>query len=89
MELPNADSPFDWLARGPLTTLMREHEHAGRALAQMRELLHDYRIPPNACTTHRVLLASLESFEADLHLHVHKENNILFPRALRHLGVPS
>ncbi len=89
MEAPHAESRFEWLADGPLANLMSEHEHAGRALARIRELLHDYRVPPNACTTHRVLLASLETFEADLHLHVHKENNILFPKALRLLGVPS
>jgi regulator of cell morphogenesis and NO signaling len=27
------------------------------------------------------MLASLEELEADMHHHVHKENNILFPRA--------
>ena len=41
------------------------------------------------CTTYRVLLESLQQLEADMHLHVHKENNILFPMAQAALGVES
>jgi regulator of cell morphogenesis and NO signaling len=28
------------------------------------------------------MLAGLETLERDMHQHVHKENNILFPRAI-------
>ena len=35
---------------------------------------------------HRALLAGLAEFETDLHRHVHKENNVLFPRALARAG---
>ena len=33
-------------------------------------------------TRRRALLAGLAGLELDLHEHVHKENNVLFPRAL-------
>ena len=63
---------------------MMEHEHdsAGAALARMRQLTGDYAPPQDACNTYRAMLATLEEFEADMHQHIHKENNILFPRAV-------
>jgi regulator of cell morphogenesis and NO signaling len=67
----------------PIHVMEVEHEFAGRCLAEMRELTSDFRVPEGACNTYRVMLASLEELEADMHEHVHKENNILFPRAAR------
>jgi regulator of cell morphogenesis and NO signaling len=65
----------------PIASMMHEHDHAGRALETMRALTNNYVPPPEACNTYRVMLGSLAEMETDLHLHVHKENNILFPRA--------
>ena len=62
--------------------LMREHDDAGSALAKMRELTSGFTPPLNACGTYRVMLSGLRDIETDMHSHVHKENNILFPRAL-------
>jgi regulator of cell morphogenesis and NO signaling len=66
----------------PITVMVREHEAAGDELAAMRALTRDYTPPEGACATYRGLLAGLADLEADMHLHVHKENNILFPRAI-------
>lgn len=66
----------------PIRQMEDEHAFAGRALARLRELTDGFRPDENACNTHRALLGGLEEFEADLHRHVHKENNILFPRTL-------
>lgn len=66
----------------PIHQMEQEHESAGRAVARLRELTDGFQPDQNACNTHRALLAGLEEFETDLHLHVHKENNVLFPRAL-------
>jgi regulator of cell morphogenesis and NO signaling len=68
--------------QNPIRRMMQEHDDAGEALAKMRALTGDYTPPPGACNTFCVLLDSLKELEADMHLHVHKENNILFPRAL-------
>jgi regulator of cell morphogenesis and NO signaling len=65
----------------PLSALEDEHEEAGLAMAQIRELSNDFTLPEDACTTYKVLFRMLEDFETDLHLHVHLENNILFPQA--------
>lgn len=65
----------------PIHMMEEEHRSAGNALAKMRELTNGYRPPADACTTWLALWHGLEALEADLHLHIHKENNILFPRA--------
>lgn len=64
----------------------REHEEAGRALAQMRKLANGFYPPQDACGSYRALFAALAELEVDMHRHVHKENNILFPRASTQSG---
>lgn len=65
----------------PIRQMEIEHEAAGQAVARLRELTDGFAPNAEACNTHRALLAGLAEFESDLHQHVHKENNILFPRA--------
>jgi regulator of cell morphogenesis and NO signaling len=60
-----------------------EHDQAGRALEMMRDLTGGYEPPDDACNTYRAALDGLAELERDLHLHIHKENNVLFPRAAR------
>lgn len=67
----------------PIEMMMHEHDDAGEALAAMRRLTNEYIPPADACNTFKVLLHSLAKLELDMHQHVHKENNILFPRTLR------
>jgi regulator of cell morphogenesis and NO signaling len=66
----------------PVDVLEHEHEHAGEALAEMRRLTGDFTPPADACNTYRAMLDSLKELEADMHQHVHLENNVLFPAAL-------
>jgi regulator of cell morphogenesis and NO signaling len=66
----------------PIRVMSREHDEAGEQLRQMRELTRDYALPDGACNTFRAALAGLEEIEADMHQHVHLENNLMFPRAL-------
>ncbi|MBI5092563.1 MAG: iron-sulfur cluster repair di-iron protein [Candidatus Hydrogenedentes bacterium] len=66
----------------PIRVMEAEHEGAGQALARMRELTDDYTPPEWACNTYRALLHGLHELEIDTHIHVHKENYILFPRAI-------
>jgi regulator of cell morphogenesis and NO signaling len=66
----------------PVRQMEFEHDNAGLILAQLRELTDDYTPPEWACNTYRALLDALLTFEQDLHQHIHKENNILFPRAV-------
>jgi regulator of cell morphogenesis and NO signaling len=65
----------------PIRVMEHEHDSAGRALETMRRLTGNYTLPEGACNTYRALFSGLEELEADLHRHIHLENNILFPRA--------
>ena len=78
---PAPAMPFGTVAN-PIHMMEDEHESAGAAMAQIRELTANYSVPDDGCTTYRVGLQELEAFERDLHAHVHLENNILFPKAL-------
>lgn len=66
----------------PIRQMEAEHDSAGRLTARLRELTDGFTPNAEACNTHRALLAGLAEFESDLHRHVHKENNVLFPRTL-------
>jgi len=68
--------------QNPIGVMEHEHESAGRALGYLRELTAGFTPPVDACNTWRALLDGLRALETDLHEHIHKENNILFPRAL-------
>lgn len=66
---------------GPIACMIHEHEDAGNALRQLRELSHDFLPPADACNTYRALFAGLQDLETDLHRHIHLENAVLFPSA--------
>jgi regulator of cell morphogenesis and NO signaling len=66
----------------PVRMMMAEHDGAGEALRSLRSLTNDYTLPAEACASYRALYEALQGFEADLHQHIHLENNILFPRAV-------
>jgi len=66
-----------------ITRMQGEHEFAGGAMDKINVLTNNYLIPVDACNTYRVSLKLLEQFEDDLHIHVHLENNILYPKALK------
>jgi regulator of cell morphogenesis and NO signaling len=77
-----ADSFHCGSIANPIGVMEAEHESAGGAVARLRELTDGFTPDAESCNTHRALLAGLAEFESDLHRHVHKENNILFPRSL-------
>lgn len=66
-----------------------EHDAVGRKLTALRELAGGYELSQALCSTHRLLLDGLRRFEADLHRHVHEENNVLLPRVDALLDRPS
>ena len=70
----------------PVAVMEDEHDSAARALSKLRDLTHGYEPPDEACNTYRAWLDGLRELEADMHRHVHKENNILFPKAIHHQG---
>lgn len=79
--------PFGAIAN-PIRMMELEHDHAGDALARMRSATADYAVPPDACNTYRAMLDGIARLERDMHEHVHKENHILFPRAIEREQTP-
>jgi regulator of cell morphogenesis and NO signaling len=67
----------------PIHMMEAEHASAGEGLARIREITRNFDLPEYACVTYRALMSSLDELERDLHMHIHLENNILFPRAER------
>lgn len=80
--LPAPFAPFGTVGN-PIAAMMREHDAAGDILKAIRQLSGDFAVPEDACFSYRTLYSALEEFEADLHQHIHLENNILFPRSLK------
>ena len=66
----------------PVRMMMQEHDGAGDALRSLHAITSNYALPEDACISYRTLYQALQGFEADLHQHIHLENNILFPRAI-------
>ena len=65
----------------PIRVMEHEHASAERALKEMRRITNNYTVPDTACETYRTLFEALGVLEADLHQHIHLENDILHPRA--------
>jgi regulator of cell morphogenesis and NO signaling len=81
---------FPWIesgrgqqARGPVSVMMRDHQDVAEALGRIRRLTDNFAPPVWACGTVRALFGLLEAFDRELREHIHLENNVLFPRALR------
>jgi regulator of cell morphogenesis and NO signaling len=76
------EPPFFQTVRNPIHAMMQEHDAAGELVRQIHKASLEYMAPVDACTSYKALYEGLREFEADLHLHVHLENNILFPRSV-------
>lgn len=68
--------------QNPLRMIGMEHDTAGDLLKEMRATAQQYTVPPEACMSYQALYQGLVEFEADLHQHIHLENNLLFPKAV-------
>lgn len=80
-EQPLLSSRFGTV-QNPINMMEMEHEMVAKNLIAIRELTRNYTLPEDACASYSLLYRMLDEFEDDLHLHVHLENNILFPKAL-------
>ena len=74
--------PMFGTVQNPVRMMVEEHDGAGEALKQIRQLSGDLKAPADACMSYETFFRALLEFEADLHQHIHLENNVLFPRAI-------
>lgn len=78
---PVPPAPFG-STRNPVKVMTQDHDAAGEHLREIRNLSNHFAVPADACITFKMLYDALEGFETDLHMHIHLENNILFPKAI-------
>ena len=69
--------------QNPISVMLREHDAVGELLAHLRQLTNGYLPPADGCASYVTCFAALAELEADTHLHIHKENNLLFPLVVR------
>jgi len=68
---------------GPIGQIRTEGERIVAALGQIRKLTNNFTPSPYTSSTCEILYKLLAEYEADALLHLHLENNILFPRAVQ------
>ncbi len=74
-------APFGSI-KNPVNAMMSDHDAEGERFREMEELSNHFTPPQDACNTYKVTFALLKEFQDDLHLHIHLENNILFPKSI-------
>ncbi|MCC6339836.1 MAG: iron-sulfur cluster repair di-iron protein [Acidimicrobiia bacterium] len=84
-KVPKITAPVageDPTLEGRIHTLIEEHDATGEILDEMREISDGFVVPDDGCATYQLTYQALDALEGDTHLHVHKENNVLFPAAI-------
>lgn len=77
------EAPMFGQLQNPIAQMEHEHDDEGARFRRISELTNNYTPPQDACNTYQVAFALLKAFENDLHLHIHLENNILFPKVIK------
>lgn len=68
--------------QNPINLMEMEHESVIEYLAQIKTKTNSFNPPLDASNAFKMWLVSLKEMDADLQLHIHLENNILFPKAI-------
>ena len=76
-------TPHFGTVENPISMMKNEHQNEGERFEKISELSNNYTPPTHACNTYKVTFALLKEFEDNLHQHIHLENNILFPKAIK------
>lgn len=71
--------PFGSIAN-PIGIMEEDHDTEKLQLEKMLGLTGNYSGPPEAAAICRLVFERLQSLNGDMQLHVHLENNVLFPR---------
>lgn len=81
--IPSSDEISMNSVSNPIKQMMIEHENESERYKTIAELTKNYSVPDDGCNTYRITMDLLHEFDSDLHQHIHLENNILFPKALK------
>ncbi|MCQ0110081.1 iron-sulfur cluster repair di-iron protein [Zhouia amylolytica] len=77
------EAPHFGTVGNPIEMMKHEHDNEGVRFREIAKITDNYTPPADACNTYKVAFKMLDEFEKDLHLHIHLENNILFPAATK------
>ncbi len=66
----------------PIRVMEMEHDRAGALMEQIKTLTGNFTAPEDGCGTYRLMMEELKTLVRDTHVHIHKENNLLFPEVL-------
>lgn len=80
--LKSPNNVFTQTINSEINRMAGEHDFVGKTMDEINTITNEYQVPEDGCNTYRVAFELLKQFEDDLHIHVHLENNILFPKAL-------
>lgn len=69
--------------QNPISVMLVEHDAVGDLLAELHRLTGGYALPADGCASYKACFAAMADLEADTHLHIHKENNVLFPMVVQ------
>ena len=69
--------------RNPISVMLSEHDAVGDLLARLHRLTAGYTPPADGCASYAACFAAMAELESDTHLHIHKENNVLFPMVVQ------
>jgi regulator of cell morphogenesis and NO signaling len=75
-------SPLFGMVSNPVNMMKGDHLVEGEKFKRIAALTNNYQLPADACNTYALTYQLLKEYEKDLHLHIHLENNILFPKAI-------
>lgn len=81
IEAGQREFPFGPVAN-PIRMMLAEHDRVGDLLAELRAVTSNYDVPSDGCASYRSLYERLDALEHDTHVHIHKENHVLFPEVL-------
>jgi len=82
-QLANPTDESRAIITSEISRMLGEHDFAGGAFDEINRITEGYKTPEDACNTYMVAFKTLKQFEDDIHVHVHLENNILFPKSLK------
>lgn len=85
----NHDNSENLVLPNIINAMHADHDQEGDRFRRIELLTAGYTVPADGCATYSVALAMLKDFESDLHMHIHLENNILFPGALEMSNISS
>jgi regulator of cell morphogenesis and NO signaling len=77
------NAPWFGILENPINQMKEEHLNEGERFDNLAEITDNFKVPEDGCNTYVLTYNQLSEFVSDLHKHIHLENNIIFPEAIK------